>query len=259
MRVGLVVGAGGTAGGFFIRGAFAALRDEAGWDPATAASIVGTSAGAINAAHLAADAPSAAVAGADGLTALAEALLPPALGPADRVVGPLRRIGGRLLALVGPTGRHAPGYDVARGPFHGGLRVVSVAHRAGTRRVARLTDADDPAAEMYASAAVPGYAAPVEIDGRLHIDGAVHSPTNADLISPDDHDALIVIAAMVPLDGGSIVQRSHRSLLAAELGPWARTTKPVVVISPTAAELDRRDDHDAFGAAARRRITDALG
>ncbi|MFN3219066.1 MAG: patatin-like phospholipase family protein [Acidimicrobiales bacterium] len=258
MRVGLVVGAGGTAGGFFIRAAFGALRDEAGWDPATATSIVGTSAGAINAAHLAADATTGAATGLDGLAALAEALIPPGLGSVDRVVSPLRRIGGRLLALVGPTGRHAPGYDVAAGPFHTGLRVVSVAHRAGTRRVALLRAADDPAAEMYASAAVPGYAAPVEIDGRLHIDGAVHSPTNADLISPDDHDALVVIAAMVPLDGGSVVQRSHRSLLAGELGPWARTTKPVVVIAPTAAELAQRDDHDAFGAAARRRITGAL-
>jgi NTE family protein len=253
----LVVGAGGTAGGFFIRGAFAALHDEAGWDPATATSIVGTSAGAINAAHLAANA--VAGAGADGLAALAGSLLPPGLGSVDRVVSPLRRIGGRLLALAGPAGRHAPGYDVADGPFHAGLRVVSVAHRAGTRRIARLAEADDPAAEMYASAAVPGYAAPVEIDGRLHIDGAVHSPTNADLVAPDDHDALVVIAAMVPLDGGSVVQRSHRSLLAQELGPWARTTKPVVVIAPTAAELAARDDHDAFGAAARRRITDALG
>lgn len=259
MRVGLVVGAGGTAGGFFIRGAFAALRDEAGWDPATATSIVGTSAGAINAAHLAADATAGSTAGVDAITRLAAQLHPPRLGPVDRVVGPLRRLGGRLLALAGPTGRHVPGYDVAGGPFHAGLSVVSVAHRSGSRRVALLSTAYDPAAEMYASAAVPGYAEPVDIDGRLHIDGAVHSPTNADLVSPDDHDALIVISAMVPLDGGSVVQRSHRSLLAGELAPWARTTKPVVVIAPTAAELSRRDDHDAFGVAARRRIAEALG
>lgn len=257
VRAGLVVGAGGTAGGFFIRGAFAVLRKEVGWDPATSISLVGTSAGAINAAYL--DRAEADPGGLDRLRGLAEALGPPSLGLDDRIVAPLRHIGGRALALVGPTGRNGADYDVAAGPYHPGLRVVSVERRSGRRRVARLAEAADPAAEMYASAAVPGYAVPVEIDGRAHIDGAVHSPTNADLISPDDHDALVVIAAMVPLDGGSIVQRSHRSLLARELGPWTRTSKPVIVIAPTAAELARRDDHDAFAAAARRRITDALG
>ncbi len=257
MRIGLIVGAGGTAGGFFIRGAFAALRDVAGWDPATAMSIVGTSAGAINTAHLAADARPT-TSGLDALGALAAALGPPALRLDDRLVTPLRRLGGRSLAFAGPAGRHAPGYDVADGPFHPGLCVVSVERRSGQRRVSRLATATDPAAELYASAAVPGFAQPVEIDGGTFIDGAVHSPTNGDLIEPDDHDALIVIAPMVPLAGGSLVQRSHRSLLATELAPWVEAGKPAVVIAPTAAELADRDDHDAFGAAGRSRITDAL-
>lgn len=258
MRVGLVVGAGGTAGGFFIRAAFGALSEHAGWQAGQAASIVGTSAGAINAAHLDHRMEPVADRAVERLMRLATVLPAPAADLSDRVVTPLRLLGGRTLTAVGPAGRHAPGYDVADGPFHPGLRVVSVRRRSGERRIARLAEADDPAAEMYASAAVPGFARPVEIDGAAHIDGAVHSPTNADLVAPTDHDLLVVIAAMVPLDGGSIVQRSHRSLLATELAPWRRAGKPVVVIAPTASELAGRDDHDAFGEAARLRITEAL-
>ena len=53
-RVGLVLGAGGVLGGAWMVGALAALQRETGWDPRSADWLVGTSAGAVFAALLAA-------------------------------------------------------------------------------------------------------------------------------------------------------------------------------------------------------------
>src|ERR687885_703286 len=57
MRVGLVLGAGGVMGGAWITGGLQALAAETGWDPATAEYIVGTSAGAMMGALVAAGVP----------------------------------------------------------------------------------------------------------------------------------------------------------------------------------------------------------
>jgi len=46
-KVGLVLGAGGIAGGAFHAGVLAALEEATGWDPRRAALVVGTSAGSI--------------------------------------------------------------------------------------------------------------------------------------------------------------------------------------------------------------------
>ena len=51
-RVGLVLGAGGVAGGAFHAGVLAALHEATGWDPRHAGVLVGTSAGSIAAASL---------------------------------------------------------------------------------------------------------------------------------------------------------------------------------------------------------------
>lgn len=53
-RVALVLGAGGITGIAWLSGALTALREETGWDPATADLITGTSAGAVAATVLAA-------------------------------------------------------------------------------------------------------------------------------------------------------------------------------------------------------------
>ena len=45
MRVGLVLGAGGSVGAAWLIGALDALESETGWSPSTAERIVGTSAG----------------------------------------------------------------------------------------------------------------------------------------------------------------------------------------------------------------------
>lgn len=130
--------------------------------------------------------------------------------------------------------------------------MVTVTHRTGTRVVWDLPNATDPDAVVRASAAVPGINRPVEIEGISHVDGAVYSAANVDAVAVADHDAIIVIAPMIPRHGGPIVGRLHRAQLRRELGPWHTEGKPTVVIMPDKAEHEfRRDRHSFEGAGAR--------
>src|ERR671926_632144 len=56
-KVGLVLGAGGVMGGAWLTGGLEALATETGWDPASADTIVGTSAGSMMGALLASGIP----------------------------------------------------------------------------------------------------------------------------------------------------------------------------------------------------------
>jgi NTE family protein len=49
---------------------------------------------------------------------------------------------------------------------------------------------------VAASCAVPGYFAPVQIDGHSFVDGGVHSPTNAAILRGSGVDLAIIIAPM---------------------------------------------------------------
>jgi NTE family protein len=57
MRVGLVLGAGGVLGGAWLTGGLNALAQETEWDPGSAEYIVGTSAGSMIGALVAAGVP----------------------------------------------------------------------------------------------------------------------------------------------------------------------------------------------------------
>src|SRR5687768_2309801 len=57
MKVGLVLGAGGVLGGAWLTGALDAIAEESGWDPGSAEYVVGTSAGSMIGALLAAGVP----------------------------------------------------------------------------------------------------------------------------------------------------------------------------------------------------------
>jgi NTE family protein len=49
---------------------------------------------------------------------------------------------------------------------------------------------------VAASCAIPGFFAPVVIDGEAHLDGGVHSPTNADVLRGETLDLVIVSSPM---------------------------------------------------------------
>ncbi len=232
----------------------AAISERTQWEPAMCHTMVGTSVGALNAARIN---PHPVPTPPEVLAAigeLADTLPIPAVTLADRLIHPGREIIGRAIGRLVPAGKHHPTYPVAEPPFHPGVRVVSCRRSDGTRRITHIAWAADPKAELYASAAVPGWAPPVLLNGVEHVDGAVWSTTNADLISPETHDALIVVAPMVPGSGGSVVERGNRASLLTELEPWQDAQKPVVFVVPSLNGLAHRKDHEAFGSDARKQI-----
>lgn len=244
-RIGLVVGAGGPTGGPFIHAALDALRRHTSWDPSAATTVVGTSAGAFVAASFADATRAPAEREWVDTFALANGhrFVPSTL---DRGVALFRRSIGRFLAMIAPVRRPFAAYNVPSGPFHPGARVVTVSRRGGRRHVHELDDAADVEAVVRASAAIPALNKPVEVNGALHVDGALHSAANVDVVEVHRHDGLVVIAPMVGESGGSLVTRIHRAQLRSQLAPWIAEEKPVVVVVPNEAEHANRRDVDTF-------------
>jgi len=206
----LVLGGGGVLGESWMMGVLAGIEDASGFDLRECESFVGTSAGAIVAAHLAAG-RSARRPSAVG-TELDAATPQPARGLALAAVGAVRRAGAFALAASSTfaplaLGVAAPGGAVLRSfllrglprpadtlaalrtqveatgaRFDGRLRVTAVDRSSGRRVVFGRPGAPDAtvAQAVEASCTVPWLFAPVTIDGREYVDGGVWSPTNLD-------------------------------------------------------------------------------
>jgi len=217
----LVLGAGGVLGEAWLMGVLAGIEDATGFDLRGCEYFVGTSAGAIVAAHLSAgNAPRR----------------PPSPGaelelPSSRAAGPLavaalhaaRRAGAFALsasAMFAPLalGAAAPGgalmraallrrlprpqdtleelrreVDRSGAQFDGRLRVVTVDRGSG-RRVVFGSPGAPPASvgeAVAASCTVPWLFAPVKIGDREFVDGAVWSPTNLD-VAPAGRDTYVL-------------------------------------------------------------------
>ncbi|MEO6857649.1 MAG: patatin-like phospholipase family protein [Solirubrobacteraceae bacterium] len=206
----LVLGGGGVLGEAWMMGVLAGIEDATGFDLRDCESFVGTSAGAIVAAHLVAGRsprrPSAVG------TELQVSDVQPARGLAVAAIAAARRTGSFALAASSTfaplaLGVAAPGGALVRAlllrglprppdtlsrlktqveqsgaRFDGRLRVTAVDRRSGRRVVfggpgsPRATVAE----AVEASCTVPWLFAPVAIDGREYVDGGVWSPTNLD-------------------------------------------------------------------------------
>lgn len=116
-----------------------------------------------------------------------------AMAPHGR--GSLDPVGELVGGLFGPGGwpAGAPG---------SALRVVAVDYRGGHRVV--FGDADAPPADVagavMASCAIPGWFAPVRLDGSAYVDGGCWSATNADLALGRGLDEVYVLAPMALRD-----------------------------------------------------------
>ncbi len=279
-RIALVLGAGGVAGGAFHAGALAALQESTGWDPRSADLAVGTSAGSISATSLRAGlGPADMLARAEDrpLSAEGRALMarvgpfraPPRLDGAARsrtrppadLAATLVRAAARPLAarpwavLAGflPSGSVSTEVitDSISALFPSSwparpLRICAVRQRDGRRIVfGRSPDRLPPLPDVVAaSCAIPGFFAPVDIGGEPHIDGGVHSPTNADavLAEPDPFD-LVLISSPMSVSGRSIrlaadqpARRWSGTLLGAEVRRLRRAGTRVVAFQPTAED-----------------------
>jgi NTE family protein len=261
-RIGLVLGAGGVAGGAWHAGALAALAERTGWDVRTADVVVGTSAGSIAGAGLrsglsAFDEWDLAVGPQEG--APFPRLRAPRPVPANPLLGlrgMVRRVPRPGIAMAGllPAGvlstetisARIDGLFGAGGasgawPADAALWVVAVDLASGRRVVFGRDDIDAPVRvgeAVAASCAVPSFFAPVTIGGRAYVDGGVHSPTNADLVAGLGLDLVIVSAPMAGRwrslrpHPAALSRTAARVALDREVASVRRSGTPVLVLQP---------------------------
>ena len=256
--VGLVLGSGGSKGYAWHVGVLAAMEQAFGVDPALVDVVVGTSAGAIAAAFVRSGIPAAelwtdihdrpqpaasrALLTAAGPSATAAsprprwrpenpALLALALRRRTRLLaglaGLLPAAAGDAYSFIGPL-RDGPTPWPARETLLCAVRVGD-----GRREVFGSGDVDglDLGAAAAASAAVPGMVAPMWIGVERFIDGAVWSPTSADLVAGRPLDLLVVSAPMRDPRSRRLLRQELRRAAAAR----------VVVLVPPRRMVDRAD------------------
>ncbi len=231
-RRGLVLGGGGVLGGTWAVGALAAMQEQYGFAAADADIIVGTSAGSVLSALIGGGVSidelrqhygdevvtSGPLAGYDfdpiQATGGRRPARPRLLGPGSpRLIGSsLRRLGqlpattvlsafmpegtrsleriGHLVDAVTPFGDWSP---------HKGIWVVAMDYEDGRRIVFGRPGA--PVAPLssavMASCAIPGWFAPVPINGRTFVDGGAVSATSIDVVAHAGLDELYVVAPMM--------------------------------------------------------------
>ena len=274
-------------------GVLGGIEDAAGLDLRDCEYFVGTSAGAIIAAHLAAgrsprrprSLPNSADA-APGVPARAE----PANRLAEAGAIAARQAGSWAVAAAGmfaplALGLATPGGAVMRSVllrrlppprqkldrlnehianlgarFDGRLRVTAVDRGSGQRvvfgspRAPRATVAD----AVTASCTVPWLFAPVEIDGREYVDGGVWSPTNLD-IAPVGQGAHVLClnptaSLTATTDMIRVFRRVSRSAAAIETLALRRRGANVRTLAPSAASAQEM----SLNLMDRRRAADVL-
>ncbi|GAA1150885.1 NTE family protein [Kitasatospora gansuensis] len=227
VRRGLVLGGGGMLGAAWTIGALCAVEEATGWQPGSAEIVLGTSAGSILGALLATGVQAAdlrdhqrgleivtgPLAGIDfDYDTVLGGALPPRPRPGIGSPGLLRDVVRHpgeypfltMVSAVVPTGRGsmAPVGELVRGlagdTMGAALRVAAVDHRTGRRVV--FGDPGAPVAAVdravMASCAIPGWFAPVEVNGSRYVDGGCWSATNADLMAGRGLDEVYVLAPM---------------------------------------------------------------
>jgi NTE family protein len=206
----LVLGGGGVLGEAWMMGVLAGLEDTTGFDLRRCEYFVGTSAGAIVAAHLVAGEPPRRPSSRGRAIAVASSR--PVDGLAAAALGAARRAGAWALAAGAAfaplaLGVAAPGGALMRSVmlrrlprpsetlddlgrqiertgarFDGRLRVAAVDRGNGRRVLFGAPGAPRASVgeAVEASCTVPWLFAPVKIGGREYMDGGVWSPTNLD-------------------------------------------------------------------------------
>lgn len=238
MKVGLVMGAGGVLGGAWLTGGLDALARETRWDPGSAEYIVGTSAGSMIGALVAAGVPPWFMV-AHSRGEVFDGLTGPDGRPAadaDRAAGAVFRVH-RGLPPIGPGSlrmaftalrnplRHTPlqllagwipaGFistdslkDVVRRAVpdewvdHPNYWAVACDYESGRRIPFGRLDSPraDIAEVVAASCAIPGFYRPVRIGGRRYVDGGVCSVSNLDLVAGRGLDLVICLNPLTSQD-----------------------------------------------------------
>ncbi len=280
--IGLVLSAGGMHAAAFHAGVLAAISEATDWDPRTADVLVGTSAGASTAVSLRAGLAATDLAAnctgsplsADGQGIAGRVTtrldIPP---PTDRTgawwpANPMLVIREILcsrrprpvVAIAGvlPEGT-VSGVTIAErasqvlpGPWpRAATWICAVDLDSGKRVVFGRDDVDAGIGEaVQASSAVPGHLTPVAIDGDRYIDGGSHSTTNADLLSTLGLDLVVVSSSMTAVPSasawpdGPVGRAWHSRTLRREIESIRSRNTPVLVVQPTAIDLEIRNGGD---------------
>jgi NTE family protein len=279
-RRGLVLGGGGVLGAAWMIGALAALSDSLDWDPREAEVIVGTSAGSVLAAMIGSGLgveqlinhqrgiavpgdpaiefdPDTASGGSlpprpqlrMGSTSLvAKKMLHPRRVPVLAALAALAPRGRGSLAAVGDLVRNAN--PSGAWPAKPATWMVAMDYDTG-RRVA-FGQPGAPAATMadavMASCSIPGWYAPLVIEGRRYIDGGTLSPTSIDLLVDAGLEEIYVLAPMISFDydePASVVGRMERRFRRAmtkrvlhEAGKVRRRGSSVTLLGPGREDLE---------------------
>jgi NTE family protein len=267
----LVLGVGGVLGEAWLNGVLAGIASETGIDFRDCECVIGTSAGSIVAAHLAAGESPRLPSETPDLDMPA----PNGQGPTRPGTPPLPRLAQRAaafgmaigaplapfaLAAAAPVGAIARAALLARSPagrfdldglgeridalgvrFDGRLRIVAVDRASGRRVVFGEPSSPDATVgqAVEASCAVPGIFRPITIGARTFVDGGVWSPTNLDLVA-EARGAKVL--CLTPTGGVGAVRSMtfpwravSRSATTIELAVLKRRGADVRVIAPDRA------------------------
>ena len=250
MAFGLVLGAGGQAGGAFHSGVVRALRDV-GLEPSAADVIVGTSAGSLMAASLRRRTSTTPVS-APSATRPARRLLPERSSVLELYRRPRQLFNAVLLSPEMASGRRSieflrDGMGDKHGTWPEATTWIVAVRRSDGRRVV-FGKAGEPVTDLAsacaASCAIPGYFSAIEIDGTTYVDGGVHSPTNADLLAGRDLDVVVISSPMsVPVAGARPridlpMRLLFHGYLREEVWALRRRGTKVVTLEPDRAVLE---------------------
>lgn len=218
----LVLGAGGILGEAWMSAVLAGMDEGKDFDSRACRSYVGTSAGSIVAASLAAgmapgdrlgDLPEQPAEDEEGRpTGPRLRALGAAAGLGSAAIAPLASValssaaaGGALIrraALAAiPRGRRSLGgigkwIDESGVDWDGRLRIATVELESGRRVVFGAPDAPEGVSvgqAVQASCAVPGVFRPLRLDGRTYVDGGAWSLTNMDVADVKRRDSVLCL------------------------------------------------------------------
>lgn len=253
MRTGLVIGGGGTAGVSWAIGLLAGLAAEAAFSQDEPVAVIGTSAGSIVGANVAAGSNLEALVEAERSFTPARDASSPASDVDLEIAGfvfdswtrtdPMtndvaRSIGER--AAVAPTTKPERWVEAIREwlpslDWPERLAVTTTDVGTGQRAVWTAREGVPLDAAVAASCAVPSIAPVIEVGSRPHMDGGVTSVVNADLLVGYEVERALLICPQV-----GILKGVGRSALARETRLLEQAGIPVTAVVPGA-------DYEALG------------
>lgn len=281
MRRGLVLGGGGVLGAAWTIGALTALEEDRSIDSRDFSIILGTSAGSVIASMLGSGVsvkelmhhqsgntldsgplagylwdydvatggalptrprfrganPSSLLRNARRIRSMPPSALLAALVPEG--TGSLEQIRSLVSTAAGENRWPRPGVWISTFNYDFGYRVI-FGHPA--------TPEVEIAEAVCASCAIPGWYAPIVIDGNRYVDGGTWSPTSADVLADEELDDVTVLAPMASFDVdhpknlSTAVERAWRirvtKRLVREVSRLRRRGTRVTVLTPTYEDLE---------------------